>query len=300
MADAGDLERLPLEIRKEIYECVLAEAKTIAIKRYINPHDRRRGEIARVDNHRKSTNRGKIWNGRKKTWYDAPPSSTSILVVNKTVNREATPAFYSSNDFAFENSHALQDFLTWIGDSRQHLRKIAILDHGAMFQNSWKSMDRSLALLTAAKGFRAFAFSHSEFCGQSTAVRYLDPKTLAKHFVPFLKSLHEAHSTLGLSVNILDVVKIILPPCHCDFCGNIFKKGQRVECCRTPGEPHKEFPERMVPARMDFSPAAVTRRCNCLCENAEDTNRRFARDMREVFAGGLGLDMNDESYAKKM
>lgn len=297
MADAGDLERLPLEIRKEIYKYVLVESKTIAIKRYINPQDRRRGEVARMNHHRNSLHRGKIWHQRKKFWYDAPPSSTSVLLVNKRVGQEATPVFYS-NDFAFDTSRALQDFLAWIGDSKQYVRKAAILHLSTMCNNSWNAMDHSLALLTAAKGFRTFAFSHLAFCGRSSFL--LDPKTLAKHFVPFLKSLHESRSALGLGANILDVVQIILPPCHCEHCGKIFKKGRQVMCCRRPGEPHKLHKERMVPVCLDFRPKADTRHCSCLCETAEDTNRRFMREMREVFAEELGLDMNDERYAEKM
>jgi hypothetical protein len=118
MTDAGSLQKLPLEIRKQIYTNLLVEPKTIAIKRYINPEAYKSGEVARMNHHRKADRGRKIHDRRRKTWVEAPPSSTAILLVNKVVSQEATPVFYGANDFFFDNAGALQDFLAWIGQAR--------------------------------------------------------------------------------------------------------------------------------------------------------------------------------------
>jgi hypothetical protein len=110
-ADSGDLEQLPIEIRKQIYTYLLFEPKTIAIKRYVNLKAYKKGEIARMNHHRKANRNRKVYDRRRKTWVEAPPSSNSILLVNKRVSQEATPVFYGSNNFFVDNAGALQDFL---------------------------------------------------------------------------------------------------------------------------------------------------------------------------------------------
>lgn len=133
VADAGNLEKLPPEIRKQIYTHLLVEPKTIAIKRYINPKAYKSREVARMNHHRKSDRNRKVYDRRRKAWVEAPPSTTSILLVNKVICREATPVFYGSNDFFFDNAGALQVSL------------LGLASRGNIFV-AWKSM----AMMAAA------------------------------------------------------------------------------------------------------------------------------------------------------
>ena len=61
MTDAGNLERLPPEIRKQIYTHLLMKPKTIATKRYINPEAYKSGEVARMNHHRKADRGRKMY-----------------------------------------------------------------------------------------------------------------------------------------------------------------------------------------------------------------------------------------------
>lgn len=139
VADAGNLDKLPPEIRKQIYTHLLVEPKTIAIERYTTAH--RKSEVVRMNHHRKADHRMKVYDRRRKAWVDAPPATTSILLVNKVICQEATPVFYGSNDFFFDNAGALRDFLTWIGQSRQHLRHVEIAGHDGRRHQIQRIMD---------------------------------------------------------------------------------------------------------------------------------------------------------------
>lgn len=46
-----NLEKLPIEIRRQIYTYLLLEPKTITIKRYINHRAYEKGEVARMNHH---------------------------------------------------------------------------------------------------------------------------------------------------------------------------------------------------------------------------------------------------------
>lgn len=232
MADAGDLEKLPIEIRKQIYSHLLVEPKTIVIKRYINPKAYKKGEVARKNHHRKANRDRKVYDRRRKAWVEAPPSTTSIFLVNKVVCLEATPVFYGSNDFFFDNTGALQDFLAWIGQSTQHLRHVEIDGNhgrGIKYNASWTALDRSSSLLESAKGLRALHFYHTGFCGSSSYDR-VDIKELGEHCTPLLRSLQAASEARNVKLDVLDVARIVLPPCHCELCPEPKKRCYYLVC----------------------------------------------------------------------
>jgi hypothetical protein len=128
MADAGDLEKLPLELRKQVYAHLFVESKNIAISRYrIGPGK----QVARSDNRRDCTHRGEIFDPHQVKRVTAPPGITLLLLVNKVLNQEATETFCGLNGFEFPDSDVLKCFLEVIGNSRQHLhpgRPIALND----------------------------------------------------------------------------------------------------------------------------------------------------------------------------
>lgn len=294
LADAGALEKLPIEIRKQIYTYVLVDPKTIAIKRYINHKAYKKGEVARMDHHRKLDRSRKVYDRRRKAWIDAPPSTNSILLVNKTVSSEATPVFYGSNDFFFESAGALQDFLAWVGPARQHLRHVEVDGRGIMFQASWTAMDRSLSLLESSRGLRALHFYHTGFCGGHGRDRTnVSVGDVAVHCSPLLKSLQATWEARNVSMDILDVVKIVLPPCHCKLCLGP-KKRCRHYICHISSWSHERYPLRVHIMPGGSAYGELCRPCYCLCEAADDKNRSLNETLKDEIARQLRLDAGHE------
>ena len=140
MADAGDLGKLPPEIRKEIYTYLLVENETIPIKRLLrDKRERKSGTVALQS-----------WTGR----------SSGVLRVNKLISEEAAQVLYGYNKIEFLNAGALRHFLEQIGDAKRHLRHVAIYQDGIIFMKSWNSMKQSIQMLASAKALRTLEVSH--------------------------------------------------------------------------------------------------------------------------------------------
>lgn len=147
MADSGDLGRLPPEIRKEIYSYLLVEEKRIVISRF---KEQKQHRPVRMGSYRNSNHTDSIYDHDDRKWTKAPPGCDALLLVNKLVSQEASQVLYGLNHFAFEHSAALQSFLECVGNSRQHLRHIALMSQGVIYRYKWASMGASLKLLLQA------------------------------------------------------------------------------------------------------------------------------------------------------
>lgn len=227
-----------------------------------------------------------MYDRRRKAWVDAPPSTTTILLVNKQVSPEATLVFYGSNDFFFENAGALRDFLAWIGHSKQHLCHIEINGQGILFNTPWTAMDHSLGLLKASKGLRALHFYHNGFCsGNNDGAGIGD---VAAHCSLLLKSLQATWDARNVKMNVLDIVKVVLPPCHCTLCPEP-KKQCQYHSCR--GKSIHERRRSRWNTTPGGGPCGVSLRfCACDCEAAEDKNRSMNEELKNGIRKQLGLD----------
>jgi len=140
---AGNLERLPLEIRKEIYAHVFTkpEAKyTDHASYYIGVYitckpspdatgrsgRKRFHSAALYPNNRTPKHPGEVYDRSSKRWVKAPPGFTSLLLVSRAVSNEASQVLYGGNSFWFKNVEALELFAKQIGSSQEHIRYIAI------------------------------------------------------------------------------------------------------------------------------------------------------------------------------
>lgn len=110
MADAGDLGKLPPEIRKEIYTYLLAESDTIAITTFLRAKRKHKYDTAALQ-----------LRGTK--------SSSEVLRVNKLIHEEAAQVLYGCNKFEFHNAVPLYHFLEQIGDAKSHLRHVTLPGH---------------------------------------------------------------------------------------------------------------------------------------------------------------------------
>lgn len=168
MADCGDLEKLPPEIRNEIYALVLVQAGPFDLcnfggdqKRLGEPTSRRgdapcmenewarsdKAKVARVGQQRRLKGIGHKYVGRGK-WVEVP-SNVALLCVNKRIYAEATPILYSRTKFRFESAGTLHRFVDLIGDNTQHLRDIGMLAGGWKFRLGFYEARYAMEALTA-------------------------------------------------------------------------------------------------------------------------------------------------------
>jgi hypothetical protein len=288
MSDSGDLGKLPLEIRNEIYAYLLIEDKAIPIKR---TKEKKQVMPARMDGHRNTEHRRKLYDRHQRRWIGAPPCSTSLLLVNKAVNQEATQILYGSNEFQFKNAGALECFLKSIGPSGQHLRHLELMGRGLFYFGSLLSMKRSLSIPQATASLRSLQVSHFALCGgleqPTVRGRMISVKTLALACAPLLRSLKTAFDKQKLNISIFDVVKIELPPCLCrDHRRYRDYKGARVLAPR-----HHRRHRSIAAHEYD-----KTLKCDCLCDAAEAKNKEFVDGLKNEISILLQLDAGQEEH----
>lgn len=147
MADCGDLEKLPPEIRNEIYALALVQAEPFALCNF-DGDQKRLGEsagrgrnapkmnkewarsdkakVAPVGHRRNRKARGYTGVGSK---YVEVPSNVALTRVNKQLNVETSSVLYGFNFFNFKTTCALERFLKQIGNNKQHLRTVGLSYH---------------------------------------------------------------------------------------------------------------------------------------------------------------------------
>jgi hypothetical protein len=280
MADAGDLDKFPLEIRLQIYAHLLVENKKIPIKRIV---ENKQEKPARLDNYRNTKHLKQLYDSQQKRWIDALPCTTSLLLVNKAVNAEATQVLYGLNRFIFEHAGALRCFLESTGDSKLYLRHLAIAGRGVLYHGSLIAMKRAIGLLQQTRGLRSLEISHAALCsGPRKRDSHVETNTLVSVFAPLLKSLKATFDKQDLNFSILDVVKIELPSGRYDvrvhrglsgYLYHMFTEGQRIRGLHCSDTRQVVF-------------------CSCLSEAAEDKNRKFVEDLREEISTLLQLGVD--------
>jgi hypothetical protein len=263
-ADMGDLEKLPLELRNNIYAHLIVETKKIPIKRFVvKTQDYQWGKPIRMDNHRNKKHPGKFYDRSQQKWVNAPPCTTSLLLVNSAVSIEATQVLYGFNQFGFEHACALWTFLEKIGESKQYLRHIALIGRGVLYHNSLVAMSKAMRLLQFTPSLRSLEIPHVALCNRFNGHR-LNPYSLVLTCAPLLKSLKITFEKQKLNVNILDVIKIELPPCS-------YGSAEDHEA------DHANWSLNRIYQRPDTNDVL---QCACLCAAAEDRNRELIEDLK--------------------
>lgn len=263
MADAGDLGKLPPEIRKDIYAHLLVEPKAIPVKRYLYKDE----DESKFDEYH---TRGLF--DRKSRMRRA----NSILRVNKLINEEATQVMYSCNRFMFQNAGALRLFLEQIGGSKGHLRHVGISEHGYKFMGSWKAMDVSITMLaSSSRGLRTLEVSHLAFCHRHK--RMLQIKDLVQHCKPLLQALHDEFVEENLNASVFDVIDI------CLTCSNVELNNSSEQFAAHPNYVH------ITDYTTVSGVASSARLCGCACSVAEKVNNNLRQGLKEEIAKQLEL-----------
>lgn len=230
MTDCGDLEKLPPEIRKEIYALVLVQAEPLELCNFGGDQKKigessgrgrhapkmknewaRSGRATKVapvghKRHRKGIGHQHIGS----RWFEVP-SNVALLCVNKRIHTEAAPVLYSRTKFRFQNSNTMSRFLNLIGDNIQHLRDVGISGDGWEYRRSLCEARRSLQALAAAKSIRTFEVSRHDVSSDG-----LGSHRIVGLCRPLLDSLKVAYENNDLKASILEVIKIksVRRPCR--------------------------------------------------------------------------------------
>jgi hypothetical protein len=276
MADAGALEKLPLEIRLQIYAHLLVENKKIPIKRIT---ENKHGRPARMDSHRNVKHPKKLYDFRQRRWVDAPHCTTSLLLVNQAVGEEASQVLYGFNGFEFEHAGALLCFLENIGHSKQHLRRLALIGRGVLYCRSWLAMNRSLSILQHTGNLRSFEVSHFALCDIRNE-RKVSVKALVSAFAPLLRSLKVTFEKQHLNVSIFDVLRIELPPCS--YASTEFAQIHQIRHVHG-------FPLRILTTRKVLQ-------CSCSCAGAEAKNRELIQGLKKEISTLLQPGAGQEEH----
>ena len=258
MADAGDLGKLPPEIRKEIYAYLLAES-------HITPINSPRKAKSKHDT-------VTLWSKTKQ--------SSAILRVNKLISKEAVQVMYGCNKFEFVNAGVLQDFLRQIGDAKRHLRHIAICQDGLVFMGSWTSTKNSVQMLASVEGLRTLEIPHSALCRTSTLKNKIQIKQLVEHCKPLLAALNGHFIKEGLGASAFNIIQIPVPVGVCKLRGTCRAKVEHPRIVFVTDYITRSHTKKLSPLQ-----------CHCACSKLEDENNKIKQELKEEIAKQLNLEL---------
>lgn len=265
------LQTLPVELRQRIYGLVLERGEVIQLENYLiaNTLPGIAG-VAPKGHHRDVAHRGQIRDASGSAWVPAV-SDVALILVSNEVNVDVTPLLYGNNRFELQHTGALERFLAQIGDAKQYLHHISIAMGGYKFHDGLAAANRSFLALKKAKDLRSITISHFDLCClKFNKTGWLDVDDLVNGITPLLMELHVAYEARNVKGNVLDVVKITLPPCKgcwaCDHSGGQWVRDRR----------------RVSGKKMS---------CECFCVAAETNNEALLRDFRRKIAAKLGITM---------
>lgn len=223
MADAGDLEKLPPEIRNEIYALAFVQARPLILCNFGGDQKRigdkglnnewarcDKAKVAPVGHRRRFKTIGYQYFDCTRRLIEAP-SNVALLRVNKRVYAEATPVLYGRTKFRFLSPATLRRFLGLIGNNKHHLRDMGICGGGWKFRLGFYEARYPLEALAAARNIRIFEVTHLEVCPKANAdspKHFPGIDEVVKLCRPLLKSLRMAYKVNDLNANILEVIKI--------------------------------------------------------------------------------------------
>lgn len=242
MADAGDLEKLPPEIRNEIYALVLVQAEPVVLCNFGG--DQRNIEFKDSDNKWALSDKAKVaplgHNRRSKyIGYQYAYgtrrlvevlSDFTLLRVNKKIYAEAAPVLYGCTKFRFVSSGTMRRFLNLIGDNKQHLRDVGMCGGGWKFRIGLYEARYAMEALAAAKSIRIFEVSHLDVCPKVPAAsrRYIPGcHKVVRLCRPFLNSLKIAYKDNDLNASIEKVIQIRTD----EQCGDQIRLPRRIDGC---------------------------------------------------------------------
>nr|OQO20781.1 hypothetical protein B0A51_12841 [Rachicladosporium sp. CCFEE 5018] len=206
IAPCALVDRVPAEIRKEIFSYVLEQRLPISVH-YIMPRNED-GSRTRKWVFRPSYKRCYSTLRYEKEVFQL----SAILVTCKLIHAEASKVLFSRNVFEFPTAASVPQFLATIGGPQYAIRSITISTYG---QTSGKAFWDGLLPLV---NLRSVKMPHRILCQAKS--KPLKLPLLLQHMGPLLKSLHGRRKqqrqgpTCAIYYN-----SMILGRCACNTCG---------------------------------------------------------------------------------
>jgi hypothetical protein len=263
MADAGDLGKLPPEIRKEIYTYLLAEDIIIPIKHFYH--------FQGAENRCKPDTVALRLEEKR---------SSGVLRVNKLIKEEAVQVLYGYNKFEFMDAGVLHQFLGQIGDAKRHLRHVTMCRDGLVFMGSWKLMEQSIQMLASVKGLRTLEVPHSTLCRIGTLTNKIQIKELVQHCKPLLAALNDHFIKNDLGASVFDIIKIPVPLGVCKLLSMCNPKVEHPRMVFITDHAGRRHLRKMTPLQ-----------CHCACKRFEDEDNKLEQELKEEIAKQLKLDL---------
>lgn len=205
----GDFEKLPGELRNEIYRLALDPPEVVKLQSYQprdelhylidgKPSSRVAGEeVAPVNHKRKSERRCQQWVGRK--WVEAP-RKTALLQVNKQFKTEASPILYGSSRFEFTTLPTFERFMKQVGDNKRFLTSVMFrcLSDGPETPAGRRAMEA----LVVAKSLHTVKLSDFPLYSPESHIQ----ETIEQYVsmcLPVLKSIDKSQKAQNLNANII-------------------------------------------------------------------------------------------------
>jgi len=204
MADAGELEKLPPEIRNEIYALVLVQPEPLASCNF-------RGKQKSVGERVSRSHRAPRTKNESNRSDKPKASSVALLCVNKKIHMEAAPVLYGRTKFRFKEANNMPRFMNSIGNNIQYLGHVGIAAGGWAYRHGFRGARHAIKALAAAKSLHTFEVSHVDICpnmSPRTRKDYPGSREVVKLCRPLLESLEIAYKTNGIKASILEVIKV--------------------------------------------------------------------------------------------
>nr|OQO20932.1 hypothetical protein B0A51_12246 [Rachicladosporium sp. CCFEE 5018] len=207
-------DRLPPEIRKEIFGYVLTKPNPIefTVTYPVNRNGSREQRYVVAGHQRNASHIGQIFDTTTREWVPEPARATALLMVCKLVHTEAEEVLYGSNIFKFLNTARLANFLTSFGGPAYAIKQVE-LHHYVV--GSAKAFWRSLLPLV---NLRRLAIGHSGLCRNGAGAPGPRSELLVKHMTPLLKILKASYEVRRLASNPADVLVIRTQRCLACSC----------------------------------------------------------------------------------
>jgi hypothetical protein len=218
MTDAGDFEKLPLEIRHEIYRLALVRSEPLVLRNFGGDQGGigHRGldnewarsdkpKVAPVGHSRSLTAVGYRWT--RKVWVKVP-SKVALLCVNQKIYAEAASVLYSHTKFRFKDGSAMRRFLDLIGDKILYLRDVGIDRHGWTCRSGFYRARRAIEGLAAATSLRTLEVAHADVCPNIRGICQPGVQMVLRLCTPLLDSLKVSYTDKDLNASVLEVIKI--------------------------------------------------------------------------------------------
>lgn len=200
------LLKLPLDIRRMIYDELLLDPEPIDITTY-KPKGAPRHAVSYQLAFRREIG---SWNSETRKFQFRTTNNIGVMQVNRQIRQEASTAVYGGNTFRFDKFNTCQLFFARLGDIRCHIR------HIEFFADAYqKTKSRGMFLeLKNVKRMRTIEISYREFDDLLAGGPHIwTAEQLAADCKIMMTALHEFRQGRSNLPSVLELIKVTWSIC---------------------------------------------------------------------------------------